>query len=98
MADFKEKRKCKCGRMAQHSIVLDHKDGNADSQMKDYSFYGDTGTRLYPCSVTKDGLAEARRQHPGTDYQYHNELYIPVIKNRAHKKKFLREHGYVELD
>ena len=95
--DYKSKRKCsKCGKMACHSVILDHKDGNVDSQMKDYRFDGETGTRLYPCAVLPNQLEETKKKHPGTEYKLHNGSYLPVIKNRAHKLKFLKEHGWEE--
>lgn len=89
------KVKCSCGKMA-------HRNWNAygavDSQMVDYQFEGDTGTRLYPCAVLPNQIDEAKRKHPGTEYRERNGCFLPIIKNRTHKLKFLKEHNFTELD
>ena len=92
-------RKCKCGGKIIHDFVADHKGGNVDSQMKEYSFEGDKGTRLYPCAVlNEEQLAKARKQHPGFDWRQHNGAWLPVIKNRTDKLRFLKQRNWCELD
>lgn len=98
IANYQEKRKCECGKIANHSIALDHRYGNVDSQMKEYQFDGENGTRLYPCAVLPSQIEEAKRQHPTTDYIYHQGCYVPRIRNRTHRKRFLKEHGFIEFD
>lgn len=89
------KVKCRCGKMA-------HRDWNAygdvDSQMMDYSFEGDTGTRMYPASYLPTQADEAKKRHPGTEFREHQGCLVPVIRNRTHRLKYLREKNFVELD
>jgi len=100
MADFKEKRKCRCGGVARHSTALDHKEGNADSQMKPYNFEGDRGTRLYPCAIlpTKDAIAEFKQKCPNTDLKEWNGCLIPVARNRRDKLNILSRLKFEEKD
>lgn len=90
------KTKClKCNKTA-------HRDWNAygktDSQMIDYSFESNNGTRLYPCAVLPNQVDEAKKRHPGTEFRMHNGAYLPVIRNRTHKLRFLKEQNFCELD
>ena len=99
MKEWQQIRPCpKCEANANHSVVLDHKAGGVDSQMKEYEFYGSNGTRMYAASYLPSQMAEARKLHPGTDFVLHNGCYIPRIKHRRHKLKYLREMGYIEKD
>ena len=95
---WKPKVKCpKCGKMAHQNLLEQHKDGSIDSQMMEYQFDGDNGTRMYAASYLPNQIDEARKKHPGTDFKLHNGCYIPRIKNRTHKLKFLKERDYVEF-
>jgi len=97
--NYRNKRKCSvCKKMAQHSVILDHKNGNVNSQMMAYSMEGSTGTRLYPASYLPSQIDEARKKHPGTDFILHNGCFLPKIRNRTHKLKYLKERGFCELD
>jgi ribosomal protein L37E len=90
--------KCpKCGKMAYQDLVTQHSSGGVDSQMREYEFYGSNGTRMYAASYLPNQIDEARKKHPGTDFKLHNGCYIPVIKNRRHKLKFLKERNFVEF-
>lgn len=92
-------KKCSCGSRAYHDFVADHASGNADSQMREYQFDSSTGTRLYPAALlTKEQVREARKQHPGFDWKKRNGCYLPVIKNRQDKKRFLKQKNWVEYD
>lgn len=92
-------RKCGCGGRIIHDFVADHKAGTIDSQMREYQFDGSTGTRLYPAALlTEEQVNKARQQHPGFDWKKHNGCYLPVIKNRQDKKRFLKQKGWVEFD
>jgi len=84
--------------MAQHSIILDHNGGNADSQMMDYSMDGPNGTRLYTASYLPTQTEEMKKKHPGRDFKFRNGCFLPVIKNRRDKLQYLKERGFVELD
>lgn len=81
-----------------HNLVADHKYGNVDSQMIEYHFEGSNGTRLYPCGVLPNQIDETRKKNPNTEYKFHNGCYLPVIKNRQHKLKFLKDNGFEEKD
>jgi len=95
--DWKPKIKCpKCGRMAHQNLLAQHSSGGIDSQMREYQFYGDNGTRMYAAAYLPNQIDEARKKHPGTDFRLHNGCYIPVIKHRTHKLKFLKERNYTE--
>lgn len=95
--DWKAKVKCpECGRMAHQNLRMQHQGGNVDSQMMEYQFEGDHGTRMYAAAYLPNQIDEARKLHPGTDFRLHNGCYIPVIKNRRHKLQFLKERNFVE--
>lgn len=97
--DWKPKRKCpKCGKMAHQNIIAEHKSGNVDSQMREYEFEGSTGTRMYGASYLPNQIDEARKLHKGTDFRLYNGCYLPVIKNRTHKLKYLKEMNFIEKD
>jgi len=97
--DYKEKRRCpSCKKMAQHSVILDHKKGNVDSQMREYSIDGPNGTRLYPCAVLPNQIDEAQKKHPGVSWVKRNGCFLPRIHNRTEKLAFLKREGFVELD
>lgn len=96
---WKAKVKCpKCGKMANQNLLEQHKGGNADSQMIEYTMEGKTGTRLYAASYLPHQISEAKRVHPGREFKLVNGAYIPVIKNRTDKKKYLKEMDYTEYD
>lgn len=96
---YRKTRKCpKCGNKAYHDFVTDNKSGNVDSQMREYQFDSDTGTRLYTASYLPSQIEEAKRKHSGRDFKLINGAYLPVIKHRRDKLKYLKEYGYVELD
>ena len=95
--DWKSKAKCpKCGRMANQNLLAQHQGGCVDSQMLDYQFYGDTGTRPYSASYLMNQKKEAHKKHPGTDFREHSSCYMPIIKNKTHYKKYLKEMNFVE--
>ena len=95
--DWKAKVKCpKCGRMAHQNLLAQHSGGQVDSQMMEYRFEGDNGTRPYAASYLLNQKEDAHRVHPGTDFRVHNGCYMPVIKNKTHYKKYLKEMNFVE--
>jgi hypothetical protein len=97
--DWTNKRVCpECGKIANQNLLEQHKGGNVDSQMMEYEFYGETGTRMYAASYLPNQIKEARKKHKGTDFVFHNGCYIPRIKNRRHKLKYLKEMNYIEKD
>lgn len=98
--EYKDNLKCpECGERSEHAYALDHADGTADSQMREYTIYGDNGTRLYGASYLPNQAAEAKKNHPGVEFVNHNNCLLPVIKNRTHKLKYLKQYGdYVEFD
>lgn len=89
-------KKCTCGKEAGRNLTREA--GNVDSQMIEYSFDGDGGTRMYAAAYLPSQAKEARERHPGTEFRMRNGCLLPVIKNRRHKLKFLKERGFVELD
>jgi putative FmdB family regulatory protein len=92
-------RKCSvCGKRASRNIIAEHCDGTVDSQMREYSMDGSTGTRLYAASYLPSQIEEAKRKHPGRDFRLVNGCYLPVIRNRRDKLHYLKEHGFVEYD
>jgi hypothetical protein len=95
--NWKSKTKCpKCGKIAHQDLLAQHRSGTIDSQMREYEFYGDNGTRMYAAAYLPNQIDEARKKHPGTDFRLCNGCYIPVIKNRTHKLKFLKERNFIE--
>jgi len=96
MKDCMKPQKCSCGKIAIRDLVAEHCDGGVDSQMREYQFYGNTGTRMYAASYLD--LVEAKRVHPDTDFKFHNGCYVPDIKHRTHKLKYLKEMNFVERD
>ena len=98
--NWKASMKCpKCGKMAPQNLLAQHKSGGIDSQMMKYQFEGNTGTRMYAAAYLPNQINEARKRHPGTDFRLYNGCYIPVIKHRRHKLKFLKERGnWIEKD
>ena len=98
MSKAKWTDKCECGATANRDIIEEHAGGGVDSQMREYEFDGDTGTRLYAASYLGHQTEDMKKNHPGRDFKWRNNCWIPVIKNRRDKLKFLKERGYVELD
>lgn len=99
MSQMTKTRKCpSCGKRAYHDFVSDHKYGNTDSQMREYSIDGSSGTRLYTASYLPSQVDEMKKRHPGRDFKFINGCYLPVIRNRTDKLKYLRERNYVEYD
>lgn len=96
MKDCMKPQKCDCGKTAHRDLLTEHGGGNADSQMREYQFYGDNGTRPYSASYLLNQKEEAHKTHPGTDFREHNGCYMPVIKNKTHYKKYLKEMNFVE--
>ena len=96
--DWKSKIRCpKCNKMAYQNLLAQHSSGGIDSQMIEYQFEGDTGTRPYAASYLMNQKTEAHKKHPGTDFREHGGCYMPVIKNKTHYKKYLREMNFVEF-
>jgi len=96
--DWRPKVRCPvCKRMAHQNLLAQHRSGGIDSQMKEYQFYGDNGTRPYAASYLLNQKEDAHKAHPGTDFREHNGCYMPVIKNKTHYKKYLREMNFVEF-
>jgi len=98
MAESGETDLCDCGAQARRDWRSEVAGGVLDSQNRDYTFDGDNGTRLYPSSYLPHQAAQARREHPGTDFRLHNGALIPEIHNRRHKLAYLKEMGHVELN
>lgn len=98
MKDSGKLQKCECGKRAKRDFVAEHTNG--DRYGFDYEFDGNTGTRLYAASYLPHQMTDLiRRKHKGTDFRLYNGAYIPCIKNRSHKLRYLREYGnYVEYD
>ena len=95
---WKNRVKCpKCGRMAPQNLLAQHGSGGIDSQMREYQFDSDTGTRMYAAAYLGGQEEEMRRKHPGREFKWHNSCWLPVIKNRVDKLKFLKERNYVEF-
>ena len=97
---WKSKAKCpKCGKMANQNLLEQHKSGNADSQMKEYEFYGDNGTRMYAAAYLPNQVDEMRKRHPNRQFRFVNGCYLPVIKHRRDKLQYLKERGnWIEKD
>ena len=96
---WKSKVKCpKCGKMAHQNLLAQHAGGNVDSQMREYQFEGDTGTRMYAASYLPQQYEEMKRKHPNRQFRLVNGAYLPVIKHRRDKLQYLKEYGrgYVE--
>lgn len=68
------------------------------NRFKDYHFHGDDGCRMYAASYLPNQISEAKRVHPGREFKLVNGAYIPVIKNRTDRKKYLKEMNYIEYD
>ena len=98
MKDCMKPQKCDCGKVADRDLLAEHGSGNVDSQMKDYQFDGPNGTRMYAASYLPHQMSEAKRVHPGREFKLVNGAYIPVVKNRTDRKKYLREMDYIEYD
>lgn len=97
--DWKEKVKCpKCGKMAHQNLLEQHKGGEVDSQMKEYTMEGSNGCRMYAASYLPHQMSEARRVHPGRKFKLINGCYIPDVRNRTDRKKYLKEMNYIEYD
>jgi len=82
--------------MAHQNLLAQHSSGGIDSQMVEYPFDGDNGTRPYAASYLLNQKEEAHKAHPGTNFREYNGCYMPIIKNRTHYKKYLREMNFVE--
>jgi len=92
------KARCLCGADAGRDWKAEVAGGVLDSQMREYDFDGECGCRMYPAGYLPNQAAEAHAKHPGTDFRVCNGTLLPVIRNRRHKLKYLKEHGFVELD
>ena len=86
----------KCEVNMVRDIIAEHSGGNVDSQMRDYQFYGEHGTRMYAAAYLGGQEKEMRERHPGREFRWHNSCWLPVIKNRNDKLKYLKERDYVE--
>lgn len=96
MAKAPLKTKCiKCGKTAHRNW---NAYGDVNSQMKDYDFESSTGMRMYTASYLPTQTEEMKKKHHGRDFKLHNGCYLPVIKNRRDKIKYLKERSFVELD
>lgn len=96
--NWKKKVKCpKCGKMSHQNLLAQHQSGGIDSQMREYQFYGDNGTRMYAAAYLGGQEAEMKKKHPGREFVWHNSCWLPVIKNRSDKMKYLKERNYVEF-
>ena len=87
---------CACGGVAHRDRRAELASGAVDCMNRDYSFDGESGTRLYGASYLPNQRDEAHRAHPDTEFKVYNGTLLPVIKNRRHKLRYLKEHGYVE--
>lgn len=87
---------CECGEEAHRNLVAEHADGNVDSQMREYTFDGDNGCRCYAAAYLPQQKEEMKKNHPSRQFKFVNGCYLPVIKNRADFKKFLKERNYIE--
>ena len=99
MKDVKQVEPCpNCGGQAHHDLIADHS-GGVDSQMREYEFYGEHGTRLYSACYLPHQLEDAKKKHPNRQFRKVNGCYLPVIKHRRDKLQYLKEYGnYVEYD
>ena len=100
ISKWKAKVKCpKCGKMAHQNLLEQHKGGNADSQMMEYQFEGDRGTRMYAAAYLPNQVEEMKKRHPNRKFIFRNGCYIPEIKHRRDKLQFLKERGnWIEKD
>lgn len=98
MKDCMKSQKCSCGKKAVRDLITEHSDGGVDSQMREYQFEGDMGTRMYAASYLPNQMEEARRVHPGREFREVNGAMLPVIKHRRDKLKYLKEMNFVERD
>ncbi len=96
MSEAADSTQCSCGLEARRNRQAEMASGTLDCMHREYDLYGEHGTRLYPASYLPNQAAKARREHPGTDFKEHNGALLPVIKDRAHKLRYLKEHGFVE--
>lgn len=85
--------KCECSAIAHRDIITEHKDGNVDSQMREYTFDGDNGTRMYAASYLPNQMEEMKKNHPNRKFKLVNGAYVPVIKHRRDRAQFLKERG-----
>jgi len=85
--------KCECGGLASRDFQAEICGGVLDSQHREYNFEGDHGTRCYAGAYLPQQKEEMRKNHPGRDFKFRNNCYIPVIKDRQDYKKFLKERG-----
>lgn len=92
MKDCLKPQKCDCGKKASRDLIAEHADGGVDSQMREYEFYGENGTRMYGAAYLDNQIEDARKKHPGTDFIWHNKCWLPRIKNRQHKLKYMKEY------
>ena len=100
MKDCMKKQKCpECGKRAIRNLIAEHASGTVDSQMREYSFDGETGTRLYGASYLPNQKEIAKKKHPGVDFIEHNGCLLPRIHNRREKLRYLKDYGnYIEYD
>ena len=99
MKDSGKKQPCpNCSKSAGRDIAADHSNGTVDSKMREYTMEGENGCRMYAASYLPHQMSEARRVHPGREFKLVNGAYLPDIKNRTDRKKYLKEMNYVEYD
>lgn len=91
ISDYNKTSQCECGNYADHDIRADHIDGGVDRMMREYTFDGDGGTRMYAGAYLANQKEEAHRNHPGRDFVERNGALIPVIKHRQDKLQYLKE-------
>ena len=99
MSRVSEEDVCDCGKAAKRDRKAEIASGALDCNNRDYAFYGEHGTRLHGATYLPQSADRAHREHPDTEFVLHNSALYPVIKNRAHKLRYLKEMGnWVEYD
>lgn len=99
-AKWKAKVRCPmCKRMAHQNLLAQHSGGQVDSQMMEYQFEGDNGTRMYAAAYLPNQMDEMKKRHPNRQFRLVNGCYLPCIKHRRDKLQFLKERGnWIEKD
>lgn len=99
MSKYKDPCICDCGESMERDFHLEHTRGGVDCMNQDYEFEGPNGTRLYAASYLPNQIEDAKKKHPGREFKLKNGCYLPVIKNRGDKLRYLKEYGnYEEYD
>ena len=98
MSEVSDEAVCPCGKPAKRNRRAEMASGTLDCMNREYDLCGDNGTRLYPASYLPNQAAKAHKEHPGTDFKEINGALVPVIKDRSHKLRYLKEHGFVEYE